>query len=202
MPVSLRNLGVKGGPEGSGCDLVAHGWGVIWVYIVCRACPRACWGLRALGQGTVAHVLSPSGCGPPVGMWGGVCVCPVLRASAAWRACPIYMCVGEGRVLCCIEFCMVWVAALGSAMPVHIPYNSGSLGMFGYSVLGTGGFSRFGALQDATPTAPHDHAMARAISPQMRHVAQGHAGTPGHPPSRQDWGWKEGTRRCLVLVCQ
>ena len=32
---------------------------------------RACGGFRALGQGTVAHLLSPLGCGPPVSVWGG-----------------------------------------------------------------------------------------------------------------------------------
>ena len=35
---------------------------------------RACGGFRALGQGTVAHLLSPLGCGPPVSVWGGMCV--------------------------------------------------------------------------------------------------------------------------------
>ena len=101
MPVSLRNLGVKGGPEGPGCDLVAHGWGVIWVYIVCRACPRACGGLRALGQGTAAHVLSPSGCGPPVGRWGGGLCVPGAPGLSSVACVPyIYVCgAGEGTVL-------------------------------------------------------------------------------------------------------
>ena len=42
---------------------------------------RACGGFRALGQGKIAYLLSPLGCGPPVSVWGE-CVCPVLRDPA------------------------------------------------------------------------------------------------------------------------
>ena len=40
---------------------------------VFSACQGSLWG--AQGQGTVAHrCYSPAGCGPPVGLWGGLCV--------------------------------------------------------------------------------------------------------------------------------
>ena len=35
---------------------------------------RASGGFTARGQGTVAHLLSPLGCGPPVSVWRGMCV--------------------------------------------------------------------------------------------------------------------------------
>ena len=37
--------------------------------------PQGLWGFRPLGQGTVAHLLSPPARGPPVGgLVGGLCV--------------------------------------------------------------------------------------------------------------------------------
>ena len=69
---------------------------------VCRARSGQRGGFRALGQGTVAHLLSPLGCGPPVSVWGGGCVCPVLRAPAAGQGSPTLRLLGEsvGRVTC------------------------------------------------------------------------------------------------------
>ena len=64
-----------------------------------RAC---CGGFKALGQGTAAHLCSSvAGCGPPVGVSGGLCVHGALGPSSeAWV--PYHKAAGEsvGRVTC------------------------------------------------------------------------------------------------------